>query len=359
MIDCECKFGAYVPTVPQIYKDAANTEEEDCTSSSLSPNEQMDHSINHQQQCSIGPNWRALKLLSIEKHNHDTSIFEFALKDSNTYLNLPITDHLLIRVKDDQGEYHARPYTALEEHNKGRFKLMIKRYAEWGIPESKQKMENKYFLYAKTDHSYKPPGKVSNYVHSLKIGQTLEFQHGDICKGKIAYPFEENVTSITMIAVGVGVTPMIRILRALLEKNECLHVKKIRLLYGVRTVADILQRSLLDNWHDSYSSRFQVCYCVGSRWNNVTFHAKTEAKIGPPLPKHWESIPDDRKKLGWVDGQAVYQRAASGPSDEGHRVFICGLPQVYMNLCGKRTNELEVGSELHRLGYKDYQVVKF
>ena len=209
MIDCECKFGAYVPTVPQIYNDAANKEEV-CISSSSPPAEQMDHSINHQQQCSIGPNWTALKLLSIEKHNHDTSIFEFELKDSHTYLNLPITDHLLIRVKDNgDNEYHARPYTALEEHEKGRFKLMIKRYAEWGIPEAKQKIENKYFLYAKTDHSYKPPGKVSNHVHSLQIGQTLEFQHGNICKGKIAYPFQENITSITMIAVGVGVTPMI------------------------------------------------------------------------------------------------------------------------------------------------------
>merc|ERR1712045_1043287 len=104
-----------------------------------------------------------------------------------------------------------------------------------------------------------------------------------------------------MIAVGIGVSPMIRILQALLDNNDgkdsCPHIAKIRLLYGVRTVADILQRERLDEWHDKSNGRFRVCYCIGSRWANVTFAAKTSSKQGPGLPKGWHDICSDRRAL--------------------------------------------------------------
>jgi 2-polyprenylphenol hydroxylase and related flavodoxin oxidoreductases len=233
------------------------------------------------------------------------------------------------------------------------------------VPESVLKERHKVFLYTKTDHSYKPPGCVSSHIHSLVIGQTLSFKHTSICLGKITYPFDESICAITMIAVGAGVAPMIRILKALLDGDygkdqRCPHVKKIHLLYGVRTVSDILQRELLDAWHETHSDRFQVCYCIGSRWANVTFAAKTAQRQEPPLPKDWETIPSDRKELGWVDGDKVARRGASNAQDEGHKIFICGLPGIYLSLCGKRTEPaLEEGTQLHRLGYKDEQVIKF
>lgn len=36
-----------------------------------------------------------------------------------------------------------------------------------------------------------------------------------LCKGKINYPFEKSVKTITMIAVGAGIAPMIQTLRAI------------------------------------------------------------------------------------------------------------------------------------------------
>ncbi len=397
MIDCEVKFGSYVPTVPRIYKDAAK-DDDDNDDNNNEKNKRRKHDFQKhldEEGCSIGPKWTNLKLLSIEPYNHDTSIFEFELPDPASYLRLPVTSHMLVRVptttpnntntntntntnedKKDDIEYHARPYTAVEEKYPGRFKIMVKLYKEWGIPESKLKQQHRVFLYSKTDHSYKPPGKVSSYIHSLKVGEYLAFKYNELCLGKISYPFEENITSITMIAVGAGVAPMIRILRALLdgEPNHgsssttttntdddvpCKHVKKIRLLYGARTVADILQRKLLDKWHDSHE-RFEVCYCIGSRWNNVHFAAKTDQKEGPALPTGWDDVMSDRKELGWVDGDKVARRGASCANDDGHRVFICGLPGVYLALVGPRTDpKVEEGTQLHRIGYRDHQVVKF
>jgi len=359
MIDCEISFGAFVPKVPKIYKDLARKDEDN------------DNSINEARasSCAIGPKWTALKLRSRYAYNHDTSIFEFELPDNIMFLELPVTAHLLVRVpcQEHGGENNTvRPYTAINEANKGSFSLMVKRYDKWGVPESDQS-QNRYFLHVKTDHSYKPPGVVSNYIHSLKIGQSLDFKHSDICLGKITYPFHESITAITMIAVGIGVSPMIRILRALLDSNDlnatCPHVTKIRLMYGVRTVADILQRKQLDKWHDQCAlseRRFQVCYCVGSRWANINFAAKTSSREGPALPKAWDDIGSDRKALGWVDGDKIKMYGASNSDDDGHRVFICGLPGVYMALAGPRMNPtVEAGTQLHQLGYQDHQVIKF
>lgn len=361
MIDFEYKFGAFVPVVPKIYRDDVS----DDISTRRSNYEQK---IEEANDCFIGPQWTALKLRSIEPHNQDTSIFEFELPDPEAFLQLPVTAHLLVKAPGgkEEGEdvEHVRPYTAVEEFSPGRFKIMVKRYPEWGIPEAKLKKQNSVFLYATTDHSYKPPGKVSNHIHSLSIGQPLAFKYNDICQGKISYPFRKEITAITMIAVGAGVAPMIRILRALLDggnrDGQCQHVKTVRLLYGARTVADILQRGQLDKWHEKHNGRFKVCYCIGSRWNNIHFAAKTDSKEGPPLPVGWDSIPSDRKELGWADGDRVVRRGASDSQDEGHRVFICGLPGVYISLVGSRfDHRVTEGSQLHRLGYRDHQVVKF
>ena len=390
MIDSEYKFGAFVPVVPKIYQDAVSDETIESTITTkptTSHQETSEHPA-----CSIGPRWTPLKLISIQPYNHDTSIFEFELPDPQSFLHLPVTAHLLVKAPElarDGGTTetatetktkthtemtateHVRPYTAVEECRRGRFKIMVKRYPEWGTPEAKLKTQYSVFLYATTDHSYKPPGKVSNYIHSLQIGQALQFKFTHICHGKIKYPFDEDITAITMIAVGAGVAPMIRILRALLDgqrhrnqdqDQDCPHVQTIRLLYGARTVPDILQKDLLDHWHDRHKDdrRFQVCYCIGSRWNNVHFAAKTEQKQGPPLPVGWDTIPPDRKELGWADGDKIAKHGASDANDSGHRVFICGLPGVYISLAGSRFDDRVVqGTQLHRLGYRDYQVVKF
>ena len=80
---------------------------------------------------------------------------------------------------------------------------------------------------------------------------------------KIQYPFTA-VESITMIAVGVGIAPMIQALHSLLETLG--DNTQITLLYGVRTVADILLREQLEEWAVAYSDRFRIVYGVGSRW---------------------------------------------------------------------------------------------
>ena len=45
----------------------------------------------------------------------------------------------------------------------GKFELIVKRYPAWGSPSF--------------PHNYKPPGKVSNYIHSLEVGAMVNFKH--------------------------------------------------------------------------------------------------------------------------------------------------------------------------------------
>lgn len=350
MIEGDLKFGAFVPRIPEKYKILSKDNKERQITS---------------EGCALSSEWTGLKLKSIEPYNHDTSIFEFELPSSKQRLNLPVMDHLLVKAPGKEHPCHGggdaiRPYTAIWEKD-GSFAIMVKRYKEWGIPEKQQKQNNKYFLYAKTDHSYRPAGVVSNYIHSLALGQHLEFRYQTpLCQGKIPFPFPSNITSLTMIAVGVGVVPMIRIIRALLNQKSSFVVSNIRLLYGVRTVSDILCRDKLDYWQQYHSHRFKAIYCVGSRWNNVHFGAKTKDDWKKPsLPKDWETIPPDQKELGWVDADKVQRRAASSPDDPGHFLFLCGLPGIFMSLVGPRSDpSVTPGTQLYNLGYR-HQVIKF
>lgn len=420
MIDADFEFGAYRPKVPSIYKIQATVDE----SSSCNNDELIDDYSSRSDytdilSCAISKSWKSYKLLSKQPYNHDTCLFEFALEDMKQQLRLPVTAHLLIRVpilpstssdghnshensfheyKADQTSltYHVRPYTSISPlQQKGSFTLMIKRYDSWGTPEKilqkqhEQQMQHyvsldsndssssrPVYYYTKTDHSYKPPGLVSTYIHKLEIGQEVEMKFAlPDCLGKIPYPFPRalSISAITMIAVGVGIAPMIRILRALLDDETTTNednsrISRIRLLYGVRTVDDILQRPIIDEWHHRYNystsipeqTRFRVMYCIGSRWANIHFGAKTRNRTGPPLPKGYEGIPSDCKCLGWVDGDKVTLYGAASPQDPSHFVFICGLPGVYRDLVGKRSDpELCPQSQLARLGFSSSRVVKF
>ena len=86
----------------------------------------------------------------------------------------------------------------------GRFQLLVKRYDEWGDP--------------RYPHSFRPAGAVSNYLHRLRVGETALFRHVVANqKLRLTGPDFGGIRTITMLAVGAGVAPMIQALHALLE----------------------------------------------------------------------------------------------------------------------------------------------
>lgn len=325
--------------------------------------------------CTISTRWTPLTLIGVTPYNEDTSLFCFSLVPlsrhptdtappaSRLRLDLPVGSCMLVRAPNCEhlpmGGDAIRPYTSIsseEEIRKtGCFTILVKRYAEWGKKETPQT----HFLFTKTNHTYRPAGAVSNFIHQLNVGDTLEFKHTGECIGRFPNPIPLHAKYWTLIAVGVGIAPMINIIRhlLLLEADT-----RIVLLYGAREVKDILMFQVLEQLSGSSEGRFSVVYCIGSRWANVHLGAKTkESYVHPHPPLGFALLQLDRfsfKEIGWVSEEKIrkYGFLPHGPSSV---VCVCGLPGVYEKICGSRfTDELEVGSALHRIGFSSEQVLK-
>ena len=77
------------------------------------------------------------------------------------------------RGMDHDGSDAIRPYSSITENSaEGYFEVLCKRYDEWGQKEA----PDTHFLFTQTNHSYKPPGALSDYIHKLKPGDLLEFK---------------------------------------------------------------------------------------------------------------------------------------------------------------------------------------
>jgi hypothetical protein len=148
--------------------------------------------------CAISEEWTSLKLLEIKKYNHDTSILRFSLPEGWKRLDLPVGSFLLIKAPgcENNGRDAIRPYTSVSDddiffrknENTGSFEILCKRYDEWGTKEN----TTTHFLFTKTNHSYRPPGCASNYIHKLVVGESLSFQYTTDCIGRINFPFLED-----------------------------------------------------------------------------------------------------------------------------------------------------------------------
>ncbi len=105
-----------------------------------------------------------------------SSIFKFKLPGDAKQLDLPIGATLLVRGPncDHDGKDAIRPYTSITDNRLacGYLELLCKRYDSWGVKESR----TTHFLFTRTDHSYRPPGALSNYLHRLLPGQLVDFK---------------------------------------------------------------------------------------------------------------------------------------------------------------------------------------
>lgn len=296
--------------------------------------------------CCVPTKWREYPLIGVTPFNHNTSIFEFGL-ESEQSLNLPVCGCILmanILSKENEAE-EIRPYTPISDNSMlGKFQLLIKRYPAWGSPNFPQ--------------NYKPPGKMSNYIHDLAVGSRVRFKHISF-NIKKPYPFT-GVRTITMLAVGVGIAPMLQALHSVLTTEG--DTTKVVFLYGNRAVADILMRERLEGWAAKYKDRFKMVFVVGTRWKDFIIGAKTAQAKKPPPPVSFETLTNDELGTVGVEGwiNETHVKTFAYPPAGDTQVFVCGLPSVYDSLCGPRgENALAPMSVLARLGYTEEMVFKF
>lgn len=279
--------------------------------------------LEYASECYLPTSWTALKLLSRIEHNHDTTMYEFALPEGQS-LNLPVCACLLLRApgrgrKEGTMEFDpnadaVRPYTPVSDNSMtGKFQLLVKRY---------------------------DGGAVSGYLHQLAVGSDVDFRHIAF-NIKEQYPFEGK-KRITMLAGGTGIAPMYQALLKLMHTSG--DDREVRLVLGNKTREDILLRNELETWASESSSRFKLVYVVGDKPNE-------------PTDMTWTSTDQYTATMGWID-RAKVEKYCHPPADDT-LVMVCGVPALYEALCGPRqTKELADGSILQQLGYSAHMVAK-
>ena len=228
-------------------------------------------SLEYASSCFIPTTWLPLPLIEKREYNHDSTIYGFGLPEGQS-LSLPVCGCILMKApgkgrkegggKDDwDGSDAVRPYTPMSDNSVlGQFQLLVKRY---------------------------DGGAASQYLHSLDIGAPVEFKHISF-NVKKQYPFDGSKT-ISLVCAGSGITPMYQALWKILgtEGDD----RKVTLLYGNKTVEDILMKDELDAWAKAHPDRFRLVHVVGNRPDE-------------PPPAGWESTSTYTAETGWCARQA-------------------------------------------------------
>jgi cytochrome-b5 reductase len=265
--------------------------------------------------CYLPTDWTELPLLEKKEYNHDSTLYDFGLPE-DTSLNLPACACILLLAPgaDKDGADAIRPYTPISSNNvKGRFQLLVKRYAQ---------------------------GAVSQYLHGLELGAKVSFKH-IIFNVKRQYPFEPAKT-ISLLCAGTGIAPIYQALLRLM--NEPGDDRKVVLLYGNKSPSDILLKEELDAMAKKADGRLKIVHVVGETPDAAA-------------PAGWESTSTYIAESGWIDEAKIKKHCF--PPSEDTAVFVCGLPVQYDAWCGPRTEpELAEGTVLHKLGYTTATVAK-
>eukprot|EP01052_Picozoa_sp_SAG31_P006128 SAG31_NODE_279_length_18600_cov_21.254527_2_plen_296_part_00 len=254
-----------------------------------------------------------LPLLAVLPCNHDSKIFEFGLPP-NTSLDLPVCACLLMKGTAPDGESVVRPYTPISANSmQGKFQLLVKEYAA---------------------------GQLSRFVHSLSVGDTAGFKHIKF-NVKTQLPYAPGPAGaevhIAALCGGSGITPMYQALQRLASSPG--DATKVTVLCSNKTAADVLLKTELDGLVSASAGRFTVKYFL------------TRTPEG-------EQNEADGWVHGRIDAESIKLHCPTPSSNV--KVFVCGVPAMYEQLCGPRgETELPEGSVLAQLGYTNEMVVKF
>ncbi|BGP16636.1 hypothetical protein JCM10213v2_004638 [Rhodosporidiobolus nylandii] len=202
--------------------------------------------------------WKGAKLVSIQLVNHDSRIYRFELEHPEQPLGLPVGQHVYARLRRKttangsstpvgqpllEGELVQRAYTPVSQGGtKGHLDLLIK-------------------IYFRTD-AYPHGGKMTLGFEELEVGDVVEFKGplgsfewlgGGKCKWR---GVERKVKHIGMVCGGSGITPILQVLRGILNDPSDSETK-VHLLNANRFEEDILCREDLEGALAALGDRYR------------------------------------------------------------------------------------------------------
>ncbi|KAG0345265.1 hypothetical protein BG004_003845 [Podila humilis] len=249
--------------------------------------------------------WQDIVLLEKLELTHNTRRFRFGFGEPNRPLGLPLGNHLLLKIKTEDGSPCIRAYTPTSAPEQpGYLDLVIKVY------------------FKDQDPRFPAGGVVSQYLDSLPIGANVAIK-GPI--GHFTYNGQGEYTGgsstkrtgkcrqIGMICGGTGLTPMYQIMQAILADKEQ-DSTKVSLMFGNRTEDDILMRDAIDSTGAELGSdRFHLWHVLSNE-----------------TPEGW------KYGSGFMNKEMIKEHLFPGmveDEDMGDKiVLLCGPPPM-INFC--------------------------
>ncbi|XP_015511898.1 NADH-cytochrome b5 reductase 2 isoform X1 [Neodiprion virginianus] len=212
-----------------------------------------------------------LPLSEKEVLSHDTRRYRFQLPSSQHILGLPTGQHIHLSAKIG-GDVVIRAYTPVSsDEDHGFVDLVVK-------------------VYFKNVHPKFPDGgKMSQYLESLKIGDTIDFRGPS---GRLVYngagsfsikvlrkdpPVQHSVKKLAMIAGGTGITPMLQLIRQITKDPS--DDTQLALLFANQTEKDILLRDELETVAKAHPQQFKLWYTLDTSsegWQYSTGHINAD-----------------------------------------------------------------------------------
>ncbi|XP_071974750.1 NADH-cytochrome b5 reductase 2 [Engystomops pustulosus] len=255
----------------------------------------------------LDPNTKyPLPLIEKQEISHDTKKFRFGLPSSQHILGLPIGQHVYLSAKVN-GSLVVRAYTPVSSDDvKGYVDLVVKVY------------------YKNVHPKFPDGGKMSQYLDSLKIGDTIDFRGPNgllVYKGKGKFsirpdkksePQNKSTRHLAMLAGGTGITPMLQLIRHITQDPS--DDTKCYLIFANQTEEDILLRSELESVVKSHPEQFKIHYTL------------------------------DRPPQGWKYGSGfvtadMIKKHLPPPSDNP-LVLMCGPPPMIQFACQDNLSKL-------------------
>lgn len=193
--------------------------------------------------------WKGVRLCDIKQINHDSYLYRFALPKEDQPLGLPVGQHVFVRLRrQDTGEMVQRAYTPVSQQGAvGFIDFLIKLY----LPSTTVPIG----------------GKMTTGFHQLHLGDSVELKGPlgsfiwDGPSTALWKGIRKTVKEVGMICGGSGITPILQVLRSILQNAES--ETRVWVISANKTEQDILCREELDRLFTSHSSeRFKLHYTL-------------------------------------------------------------------------------------------------
>ncbi|RHY35035.1 hypothetical protein DYB32_000439 [Aphanomyces invadans] len=235
--------------------------------------------------------YRPLRLLAVRDVSAMTKLFQFELPRNKTLFRVTI-----------QGKFYERAFTPVSPiTQKHTVDFLIKVY---------------------------PDGIVTSHLAALPVGSDVamigpqgSFGYTGVGEVTVSPSVTHPVTDIAMVAAGSGITPMLAVIKAVLQ-GRVFDATKLTLIYCNRSRDHVIAKASLAPLHSMFPTRF--------RWLNVLTTHDENAKKDPDVKPFC---------IGRLS-RDILEEHLPPPSD-----------QVFVLHCGTPSFDEFVASELRALGY--------